>query len=305
MNIETANRLAELRKKSGLSQEELADKLGLSRQAVSKWERAESSPDTDNLILLAKIYGVSLDELLKTDKPVDEIIKDNQDRTKEENTNKEEQSKEDQPKDEQQKRKDRVSISSDGIHVESEDGDSVHIGTHGIHINDSNYKYKFDDSSDKRHKVVGLLNGIFFALACLAYILIGVFCKGPSFASGSTNNGWAVGWIVFLLAPIIPSIVDAIWKRRLSKVNFFFMGLSAFLYLGMMYGLWHPWWCLIVASIVIHIVISSIEGAIFDDEKKFVIHGNHDEDEDEDEDDEDDDSKKDKVVITIDSSDKE
>ena len=37
MNIETANRLAELRKKNGLSQEELADKLGLSRQAVSKW----------------------------------------------------------------------------------------------------------------------------------------------------------------------------------------------------------------------------------------------------------------------------
>lgn len=64
MNIETANRLVELRRKKGLSQEELADLLGVSRQAVSKWERAEASPDTDNLICLAKIYGVSLDELL-------------------------------------------------------------------------------------------------------------------------------------------------------------------------------------------------------------------------------------------------
>ena len=64
MNIETANRLYELRKKNGLSQEELADKLGISRQAVSKWERAEASPDTDNLILLAKLYGITLDELL-------------------------------------------------------------------------------------------------------------------------------------------------------------------------------------------------------------------------------------------------
>ena len=64
MTIEVANRLLDLRKKSGMSQEELAEKLGISRQSVSKWERAESSPDTDNLIALAQIYGVSLDELL-------------------------------------------------------------------------------------------------------------------------------------------------------------------------------------------------------------------------------------------------
>jgi transcriptional regulator with XRE-family HTH domain len=64
MNVEIANRLVALRKEKGLSQEELAARLGLSRQAVSKWERAESSPDTDNLIALAALYNVSLDELL-------------------------------------------------------------------------------------------------------------------------------------------------------------------------------------------------------------------------------------------------
>ena len=68
MNIETANRLLQYRKKMNLSQEELAARIGVSRQAVSKWERAEASPDTDNLILLADIYGVSLDELLKGEK---------------------------------------------------------------------------------------------------------------------------------------------------------------------------------------------------------------------------------------------
>ena len=76
MNIEIANRLVELRKKHGFSQEELADKLGLSRQAVSKWERAESSPDTDNLICLAKIYNISLDELLDCSQDVGEIRRD-------------------------------------------------------------------------------------------------------------------------------------------------------------------------------------------------------------------------------------
>lgn len=64
MNIEIANRLVELRRAHGFSQEDLAARLGVSRQAVSKWERAESSPDTDNLIALATLYGVSLDGLL-------------------------------------------------------------------------------------------------------------------------------------------------------------------------------------------------------------------------------------------------
>lgn len=71
MNIEIANRLVCLRKAHHLSQEELAAKIGISRQAVSKWERAEASPDTDNLILLAKLYEISLDELLKTDEPIE------------------------------------------------------------------------------------------------------------------------------------------------------------------------------------------------------------------------------------------
>ena len=73
MNIEIANRLQKLRKEKGYSQEQLAEELGISRQAVSKWERAESSPDTDNLICLAKLYNVSLDCLLSTDDTIEEI----------------------------------------------------------------------------------------------------------------------------------------------------------------------------------------------------------------------------------------
>lgn len=83
MNVETAQRLAELRRSKGFSQEGLARKLGLSRQAVSKWERAESSPDTENLISLAKLYGVSLDELLNpSDEIEDDIEFENEDRAR-------------------------------------------------------------------------------------------------------------------------------------------------------------------------------------------------------------------------------
>lgn len=63
MNIETADRLIALRRRKGLSQEQLAEALGISRQAVSKWERAESSPDVDNAIQLSRLYDISLDEL--------------------------------------------------------------------------------------------------------------------------------------------------------------------------------------------------------------------------------------------------
>ena len=66
MNIEVAERLIKLRKEKGLSQEELAEKLGLSRQAISKWERGESSPDMENIVQLTKIYDLSFDELLST-----------------------------------------------------------------------------------------------------------------------------------------------------------------------------------------------------------------------------------------------
>lgn len=60
-----ANKITELRKKAGWSQEELADKLGVSRQAVSKWEGAQSVPDLERIIAMSRLFGVSTDYLLK------------------------------------------------------------------------------------------------------------------------------------------------------------------------------------------------------------------------------------------------
>ena len=64
MNINIAKNLERLRKDNGYTQEALAEKVGVSRQAVSSWEQGNASPDTDNLIALAKIYGVKVDDLL-------------------------------------------------------------------------------------------------------------------------------------------------------------------------------------------------------------------------------------------------
>ncbi|MCI5750590.1 MAG: helix-turn-helix domain-containing protein [Clostridium perfringens] len=63
-NLGFNNKLKELRKEKNISQEQLAKELNISRQAISKLESGKAYPDIDNLILLRKIFGVSLDELI-------------------------------------------------------------------------------------------------------------------------------------------------------------------------------------------------------------------------------------------------
>ena len=65
LTMNMADRILELRKKKGISQEELADKIGVSRQAVSKWESDTSYPEPEKIILLSDFFQVSTDYLLK------------------------------------------------------------------------------------------------------------------------------------------------------------------------------------------------------------------------------------------------
>ena len=60
-------RIAERRKLLGLSQESFGEKMGVSRQAISKWEADTSTPDVEKLITMSKLFGVSVDWLLGTE----------------------------------------------------------------------------------------------------------------------------------------------------------------------------------------------------------------------------------------------
>ena len=62
-----ADKLTRLRKTKGLSQEDLADSLGVSRQAVSRWEQGSTFPDLPNLRKIVKVFGVSADYLIRDD----------------------------------------------------------------------------------------------------------------------------------------------------------------------------------------------------------------------------------------------
>lgn len=65
-----ADRIQYLRKTNGISQEELADKVGVSRQAVSKWESEQSLPDLGKIIIMSDYFGVTTDYILKGIEPV-------------------------------------------------------------------------------------------------------------------------------------------------------------------------------------------------------------------------------------------
>ncbi|MDE6671955.1 MAG: helix-turn-helix domain-containing protein [Ruminococcus sp.] len=71
-----ADKIIELRKKAGMSQDELAEQMGVSRQSVSKWEGAQSIPDLNKILKMSEIFGVSTDYLLKDDfeKPAPEEV---------------------------------------------------------------------------------------------------------------------------------------------------------------------------------------------------------------------------------------
>ena len=62
-----SEKITELRKRCGLSQEQLGEQIGVSRQAVSKWEMAQSVPDTGKIVALADVFGVPTDILLRDD----------------------------------------------------------------------------------------------------------------------------------------------------------------------------------------------------------------------------------------------
>ena len=174
MNIKTANRLCELRKAHNLSQEELAEKLGVSRQAVSKWERSESSPDTDNLIQLAALYNISLDELLNGKEAISLI---------------EESSK------------------------AVEEGRIIEISEHiKVSIDGDDAKVIYDDNEEeilslketlKWNEKIGVIENAVMSFS-------GVLFPALYVLFGFLFEGWAIFWFLFILVPVPTEIVKTI-----------------------------------------------------------------------------------------------
>ena len=245
MTIEIADRLVKLRKKYGYSQEELADKLGLSRQAVRKWERAEASPDTDNLICLAKLYGVSLDELLATDEDIDTIVEE---QVKE---NKEEAPKADAQEEE---KKDKVTIDDDGVVIFSKKGKKVTINDDGVTCYNADGTVKKHNFNTKS-AIIGAIEATLFTLATVAYIVL-----------GATLGWWHIAWIVFFIPDILCSVLRCFQYKNANHFNMAFVSVFTFFLVCLflpevvtgMPALWHPMWIVFLAIPLYHSTVGTI-----------------------------------------------
>ncbi len=242
MNKNTAERLYDYRRANHFSQEELAEKIGVSRQAISKWERGESSPDTDNLIALARLYNITIDELINgSGTPEATVIKE--EKAEDKSDNKFTYGEADDTAgfsggntDSNGNNKDYVHIGFDGIHVET-DKDSVHIGADDINVRG-------------RKKVRNPILHAALPLVCvILYLILGF----------TTSMGWATGWLLFLLIPIAESLYSAIVTKNPSSFCYPVLVVFLYLALGFVFGIWHPTWILFVTIPLFYVICDSIK----------------------------------------------
>lgn len=287
MDLAMAQRLVDRRKAAGLSQEALAAQLGVSRQAVSKWERSESSPDTDNLIALAALYGVSLDELLYGEAASDADSSEDGstetvDEAKEAEDSAEHADYGDKPLVDislargihviDPNKGEEVHVGWNGIHVTNErKGEEVHVGPDGVHVDtledDGHSMHTNDDGTVT-------IDGETFSSWKEAHDKLDHHGKHFHTKVGRTWNKfpfpalvalaylvlgivygtWATGLFLVFLIPIYYALGDFIDQRHLSKLIDVVYSVSAetwFLYMWLRLGQPHPAWVILITIPVV------------------------------------------------------
>ena len=285
-------RLSRIRKEKGLTQEDIAKRIVISPQAVSKWENDVSSPDILVLSSLADILGVSVDELLGRENAPHE------ERAEERKAERETVESEVVDDDKTYKAKDddddtttvhfddghtHVSFSG-GLHV-NDGEDEVHIDKHGIYVKE-NGKEKVNiggvrvNVNPVKDKEFWITQGSLFGLAAIAYILMGLLWTDQVM-------GWKMGWIVFLLPPVIWSAYRAIARRRFTEFAYPVAITAAYLTLGFLgdylgFVGWGFYWFLFITIPVYYMIFGPIDHNLHRNEIIIETHGRDDDDDDDD-----------------------
>lgn len=287
MDLAMAQRLVDRRKAAGLSQEALAAQLGVSRQAVSKWERSESSPDTDNLIALAAPYGVSLDELLYGEAASDaDSSEDGSTETVDEAKEAEDSAEHadcgDKPLVDislargihviDPNKGEEVHVGWNGIHVTNErKGEEVHVGPDGVHVDtleDDGHSVHTDDdgtvtidgetlsSWKEAHDKLDHHGKHFHTKVGRTWnkFPFPALVALAYLVLGIVYGTWAAGLFLVFLIPVYYAFGDFIDQRHLSKLIDVVYSVSAeawFLYMWLCLEQPHPAWVILITIPVV------------------------------------------------------
>lgn len=287
MDLAMAQRLVDRRKAASLSQEALAAQLGVSRQAVSKWERSESSPDTDNLIALAALYGVSLDELLYGEAASDadgseDGSTETVDEAKEAEDSAEHADCGDKPLVDislargihviDPNKGEEVRVGWNGIHVTNErKGEEVHVGPDGVHVDtledDGHSVHTNDDGTvtidgetfsswKEAHDKLDHHGKHFHTKVGRAWnkFPFPALVTLAYLVLGIVYGTWATGLFLVFLIPVYYALGDFIDQRHLSKLIDVVYSVSAeawFLYMWLCLEQPHPAWAILITIPVI------------------------------------------------------
>lgn len=280
------NNLYELRKSAGLSQEEFAEKLGVSRQAVSKWERGEAYPDTENLIVISDMFNVTIDELLKS-KTIADDCGDNSGNTGNESGDNSENTDNESGDFLHVNIGDKVkvdlsggiTVNSDdesvnidlgngGITVNDDDGNvKVNLGKDGITVNDENGNVKVklskghiiinddndDDDDDDENYPKGSVASIFYAVPYPIVVVVAFLALGIFF------DAWYWAWTLFLTIPVYYPLISAVHRKRFSAFPYPVFITFLFCLFGMLYGIWHPLWIIYLTVPIYYPIASAID----------------------------------------------
>lgn len=230
-----ADNLQYLRRKNKITQEQLAEELGVSRQSVSKWETGEAYPETEKLIVLCEKFGVTLDGLLRGD-----VSGGSEE--KEESA----PCEEDAPQDIKEESAPPI------IQEENEDSDGEAV------------KEQADDGDEKAVRrrwnefLRRLISSVTVFLCAVVYL-----CVGLAF------NLWHPAWLIFLGGVII-----CIWtgcltessKQMKERIGDAVCGSSMiaaviiYLSLGFTLGIWHPTWVVFIVAVGVCAVVGTVTG---------------------------------------------
>lgn len=267
------NNLIRLRKEAGLSQEELADKLAVSRQAVSKWERGEALPDTDNLIRLARLYNVSIDEIVgyapekETSADENKAVggadgakePDNASGADGANDDGNADGEDDEYFTQDGETKKYYSKTKGGKHIRFEtDGKQKRIIISGDDDDDDDDDDMYsDDYPRRRTRLCDVLDGVYTIL-----------CVAAFFVWGAVFNGWEIAWTLFITIPIFTSIVACVRKKRVGKFNFPCFVAFVYLLFGMIFNIWNPLWIIFLLVPAFYPIARVIDSSIKDKERR-------------------------------------